>query len=64
MRRLIRHLSLIIVHFLFFYTTQNLAAQQYFCKDNSETWLSVLFVGLITFHLSSYSKIKGKKNDY
>ena len=34
-----------------------------FNKDNGKMWLSVLFLGVITFYLS-YLQIKGKKNDY
>ena len=32
--------------------------------DNGKIWLSLLFLGVITFHLSSSSEIKDKKNDY
>ena len=32
--------------------------------DNGKAWLSVLFLGVITFHLSCYSEIKGKKDEY
>ena len=34
-----------------------------FYKGNGKTWPSVLFLGLITFHLYCYSKSKGKRDD-
>ena len=46
--------SLIIIHFLFFYIEQNLTGN--FFKDSGKTWLSALFLGVITFHLSCFLK--------
>ena len=60
---LIGPLSLIIIHFLSLYITQNLAVYPFFYKNNGKIWLSVLFSRVI-FYLSCYSEIKGKKNDY
>ena len=53
-----------MIHFLYYYITQNLGVQQFFCNDNDKTWLPVLFLGVITFHLFGYLEIKVKKNYY
>ena len=50
-------------HFIFlFYIKFSIFA--IFYKDNGKTWLFVLFLGVITFHISCYSEIKEKKDDY
>ena len=51
-----------LLFILLYYT--NSTSLTIFYKDTSKTWLSVLFLGVITFHLSCYSEIKGKKDDY
>ena len=40
---------------------QNLAILYFFYKDNENTLLCVLVLGVINFHLSSYSEIKVKR---
>ena len=54
-------LSLIIIHFLFFYITQNLTFQQFFNTDNDKTGLSVLFLWLLLFICLVIQKLKRKR---
>ena len=52
------HLSLIIIHSLYFYIMQCLIAQSFIYKNNGKSWLSVLFVEIITFYLSYYLELE------
>ena len=57
------HIVLIIV-FLYPYISQSLAVKQFINKNNSKSWLFLLFLRVITFHLFHYLEIKVKKDDY
>ena len=58
------HLRSIIVHILYFYTTQILAVEQFIYKDNGIPRLFVLFFEIISVPLFFYLEIKVKMNEY
>ena len=56
----LKYLSLVIIHFLSFYITQNIVVYIFIYQDNDKMVFSVLLLEIITFHLSCYSEIKEK----